>query len=84
MQFSRLVFPAPNPPSYSQDRLVGELLYVPKDFRECPYKYMKKERGRSRQASNNARANTPRRSTSRRRGRADSFTNGTFSSLTSQ
>ena len=48
MQFSRLVFPAPKPPSYSQDRLVGELIYVPKDFRECPYKYMKKERGRSR------------------------------------
>ena len=48
MQFSRLVFPAPNPPSYSQDRLVGELLYVPKDFRECPYKYMKKERGNQR------------------------------------
>ena len=48
MQFQRLVFPAPNPPSYSQDRLVGELLYVPKDFRECPYKYMKKERGNQR------------------------------------
>ena len=30
MRFSRLIYPAPNPPSYSQDRLVGEILYVPK------------------------------------------------------
>ena len=41
MNFSRLIFPAPNPPTYSQDRLIGELLYVPKDFSDCPYKYMK-------------------------------------------
>ena len=40
MKFSGLVFPAPNPPTYSHDRLVGELLYVPKDFNESPYKYM--------------------------------------------
>ena len=45
MKFSGLVFPAPKPPTYSQDRLVGELLYVPKDFSEHPYKYLKKERG---------------------------------------
>lgn len=46
MKFSRLIFPAPNPPSYSQEHLVGELLYVPKDFRECPYKYIKRDNKR--------------------------------------
>lgn len=81
MQFSRLVFPAPKPPSYSQERLVGELLYVPKDFRDCPYKYMKKERGRSRQGSNTQRVTTPRRSTSRRRLRAGSFSNAESASM---
>ena len=40
MRFSRLVFPCPYPPTYSHERLVGELLYVPKDFNDCPYKYM--------------------------------------------
>lgn len=39
MKFSGLVFPAPNPPTYSGDRLVGEILYVPKDFREHPLRY---------------------------------------------
>lgn len=40
MRFSQLVFPFPNPPTYNQDRLVGELLYVPKDFNDCPEKYV--------------------------------------------
>ena len=40
MRFSQLVFPFPNPPTYNQDRLVGELLYVPKDFSDCPEKYV--------------------------------------------
>ena len=40
MRFSGLIFPFPNPPTYSHDRLVGELLYVPKDFNKQPYKYM--------------------------------------------
>ena len=44
MRFSGLVFPCPNPPTYSRDRLVGELLYVPKDFSDCPYKYMDSRR----------------------------------------
>ena len=56
MKFSGLVFPAPKPPTYSQDRLVGELLYVPKDFNQHPYKYLKKERG------NEGPAGTPRAS----------------------
>ena len=43
MQFSRLVFPAPRPASYSQTSLLGELLYVPKDFIQCPYKYIVKQ-----------------------------------------
>ncbi len=43
MKFSRLIFPAPNPPNYNEDRLVGELIYVPKDFNECPYKYIDKD-----------------------------------------
>ena len=40
MRFSQLVFPFPNPPTYNQDRLVGELIYVPKDFSDCPEKYV--------------------------------------------
>ena len=43
MKFSGLVFPAPNPPTYNGDRLVGEILYVPKDFNEFPYKYIQRE-----------------------------------------
>ena len=43
MQFSRLVFPAPQPPTYSSTTMIGELLYVPKDFSDCPYKYISKE-----------------------------------------
>ena len=39
MKFSGLVFPAPSPPTYSGDRLVGEVLYVPKDFKEHPHRY---------------------------------------------
>ena len=41
MRFSGLVFPLPNPPTYSHDRLVGEILYVPHDFADCPEKYVK-------------------------------------------
>ena len=41
MRFSGLVFPLPNPPTYSHDRLVGEILYVPHDFADCPDKYVK-------------------------------------------
>lgn len=41
MNFSQLIFPAPSPPNYSHDSLVGELIYVPKDFSECPHKYIK-------------------------------------------
>ena len=40
MKFSGLIFPAPSPPTYSGDRLVGELLYVPKDFNYYPAKYI--------------------------------------------
>ena len=47
MKFSGLIFPFPNPPTYSHDRLVGELLYVPKDFNSCPYKYMESSRTES-------------------------------------
>lgn len=39
MKFSSLIFPFPSPPTYTYDRLVGELLYIPKDFTDCPYKY---------------------------------------------
>ena len=59
MKFSQFVFPAPNPPTYSRDGLLGELLYVPKDFNQKPYKYIKKERARSRQNSRDGRT-TPR------------------------
>ena len=41
MRFSGLVFPLPNPPTYSHDRLIGEILYVPHDFADCPVKYVK-------------------------------------------
>jgi len=34
MQFRSLIFPAPNPPSYSHDKLLGELLYIPRNFQE--------------------------------------------------
>jgi abhydrolase domain-containing protein 17 len=30
MQFTRLIFPAPNPASYSADKFFGELLYIPR------------------------------------------------------
>ena len=33
MKFTSLIYPAPNPPSYNCDKLIGELLYVPKDFK---------------------------------------------------
>ena len=42
MKFSGLIYPAPSPPSYNTDKLVGELLFVPKDFREDPKKYIRK------------------------------------------
>jgi hypothetical protein len=32
MQFRSLIFPAPNPPSYTHDKLLGELLYIPRHF----------------------------------------------------
>lgn len=32
MQFRSLIFPAPNPPSYTHDKLLGELLYIPRNF----------------------------------------------------
>lgn len=44
MKFSALIFPAPNPPTYSGERLVGEVLYVPKDFNDCPNKYMQSKK----------------------------------------
>lgn len=44
MKFSGLIFPFPSPPTYSHDHLVGELLYVPKDFNDSPYKYMDSSR----------------------------------------
>ena len=34
------MFPAPSPPTYNGDHLVGELLYVPKDFNYYPAKYI--------------------------------------------
>jgi len=34
MKFNGLIFPAPNPASYSHDKLLGELLYIPRDFEE--------------------------------------------------
>ena len=46
MRFSQLVFPFPNPPTYNQDRLVGELLYVPKDFNDNPEKYVENDSSR--------------------------------------
>lgn len=48
MKFSGLIFPFPNPPTYNHDRLVGELLYVPKDFNQAPYKYLESARTESR------------------------------------
>ena len=51
MKFSGLVFPAPNPPTYDGDRLVGEVLYVPKDFSDCPYKYMKSNKANEQNGS---------------------------------
>ena len=47
MKFNRLIFPAPSPANYNEDRLVGELIYVPKDFNECPYKYIEKDSRRN-------------------------------------
>jgi hypothetical protein len=28
--FNRIIFPAPNPPSYSAGKFIGEILYVPR------------------------------------------------------
>ena len=36
------MFPAPKPATYSHEGLIGELLYVPKDFHESPYKYIER------------------------------------------
>ena len=47
MKFSGLIFPYPSPPTYSHDRLVGELIYVPKDFSQYPYKYVDSRPGLS-------------------------------------
>lgn len=44
MNFNRLIFPAPNPPKYNHDSLIGELIYVPKDFSDSPHKYIKDTR----------------------------------------
>jgi len=33
MKFSGLIYPAPSPPSYSENKLIGELLYVPRDIK---------------------------------------------------
>ena len=29
MKFSSIIYPAPSPPSYTHDKLIGELLYIP-------------------------------------------------------
>ena len=42
MKFSGLIYPAPSPPSYNTDKLIGELLFIPKDFSEDQRKYIKK------------------------------------------
>ena len=39
MKFSSIIYPAPNPASYTHDKLVGELLYVPRDYKDCPDMY---------------------------------------------
>ena len=39
MKFSSIIYPAPNPASYTHDKLVGELLYVPRDYKDCPDLY---------------------------------------------
>ena len=41
MQFRSLIFPAPNPPSYSHDKLLGDLLYIPRNFEEQEIKLKK-------------------------------------------
>ena len=40
MRFTSLIYPAPNPPSYNTEKLIGELLYIPKDFKDDPDKYV--------------------------------------------
>ena len=40
MQFTGLIYPAPSPPSYNTDKLIGELLYLPKDFSENRQQYV--------------------------------------------
>ena len=42
MKFTSLIYPAPNPPSYNSDKLIGELLFVPKDFNEKSETYIKR------------------------------------------
>ena len=39
MKFSSIIYPAPSPPSYTHDKLIGELLYVPRDYKDCPDLY---------------------------------------------
>lgn len=34
MKFTSLIYPAPSPPSYNCDKLIGELMFIPKDFNE--------------------------------------------------
>ena len=40
MKFTSIIYPAPSPPSYTSDKLIGELLYIPKEFSEDPDKYV--------------------------------------------
>ena len=39
MKFSSIIYPAPSPPSYTHDKLIGELLYIPRDYKDCPDLY---------------------------------------------
>ena len=32
MKINNLIYPAPNPPSYSKEQLYGELIYIPRVF----------------------------------------------------
>ena len=50
MKFTSLIYPAPNPPSYNCDKLIGELLYVPKDFKDDPDRYVQRYATFSKQA----------------------------------
>ena len=39
MKFSSIIYPAPSPASYTHDKLIGELLYIPRDYKDCPDLY---------------------------------------------